>query len=125
MNQHTPGPWHQHIPPEFDDHEEVEDGDGCHSFISGKGWGSFARVVIKMESESNHSEVGLANLRLILKAPELYQELNQAALELGEASKLLKATGLISTSDVFTRAVDRIEFLLTSIDTGVVVNAEE
>lgn len=45
--------------------------------ISGKGWSSFAKVVIRMNGFQDLNEEGLANAKLIASAPDLFEALNE------------------------------------------------
>ncbi len=59
-SQHTPGPW------------TLEDQDGCFVDVSGKDWGGFAQVCVKMEDDDANKPEGEANAKLIGISPAMW-----------------------------------------------------
>jgi hypothetical protein len=74
LTKHTPGPWNL-VPAD----EDVKLGSAFCLDLSAIGWGSFARVVIRFNDESEPSKEGLANARLIAAAPDLLEALRYYA----------------------------------------------
>lgn len=103
----TPGPW------------RISRGGRKHRVaICGDGWLDFAKVVVRLESDLQDNETGLANARLIVAAPELLDVLQAFVQQevdymtrnnLGDPKKqynvkwaravIAKATGAAMTAD--------------------------
>ena len=73
MSEHTPGPWFIE-----EDASHFDGRSDCYKFLSGEEWHSFCRVVIRFEGSSSDFHEGLANLRLILAAPDLLNALRMS-----------------------------------------------
>lgn len=67
---HSEGPWGYRIGKK-----------ASHAKISCPHWNDFATVIIKMNGESSADEEGMANLKLIISAPEMYEENKKLRLE--------------------------------------------
>lgn len=62
LMNHTPGPWLiDHIRGRY------------RVRINGRGWGSLARVIVRMDGDVEDSPEGMANARLIAAAPDLLE----------------------------------------------------
>ena len=66
IDKHVPGPWRA-------------EKEGNFALISGAGWHTFARVVIRMDGAKAETPKGLANLELIRSAPEMLAAIRSIA----------------------------------------------
>lgn len=89
MSEHTPGPWNE---TEYDNH-------GNGSYYEWLTIGPKGCIIAKVEGGKKLSEQDYANARLIAKAPELLEALEEAAEKLDWAMKSMKRSGWNFESD--------------------------